>query len=75
MNTATIRKPMLRFPRPLRLKPDTPPTPIDITRPFFQTAPRPAAHDMLLLNAHLEFLATPEPTPPRDLTFFNLDRP
>jgi len=64
----------LRFAQPLNLDPQ--PRQAGITRPFFQTPLRPAGHDMLLLNAHLDLLpATPELAPPRDLTFFNLDRP
>jgi hypothetical protein len=66
----------LRFTQPLNLdlhpRRETRP---GITRPFFETPRRPAQHDMLLLNTHPELLPTPELAPPRDLTFFNFDRP
>ncbi|MDF3056291.1 MAG: hypothetical protein K0R17_506 [Rariglobus sp.] len=63
----------LRFTQPLNL---TPPQPRPgITRPFFETPRRPAAHDMLMLTTHPDLLPNPEPAPLRDLTFFNLDRP
>lgn len=62
----------LRFQQPLNL---TRETRQGITRPFQDTPRRPAQHDMLLLNAHPDLLATPEPAPLRDLTFFNFDRP
>ncbi len=61
----------LHFTQPLRLHADL--LRQGITRPFFETPRRPAAHDMLLLNAHHDL--APEPKPLRDLTFFNLDRP
>ncbi|HSI08779.1 MAG: hypothetical protein ACAH89_08655 [Rariglobus sp.] len=64
----------LRFTQPLNLNFAREPRP-DITRPFFETRRRPAQHDMLMLNTHPEFLPTPELAPPRDLTFFNFDRP
>ena len=62
----------LRFTQPLNLNRETRQR---ITRPFQDTPRLPARHDMLLLNAHPDLLATPEPAPLRDLTFFNFDRP
>jgi hypothetical protein len=64
----------LRFTQPLNLHFPRAPRP-DITRPFHETTRRPAQHDMLLLNAHPDLLPAPELPPPRDLTFFNFDRP
>ncbi|MFA6960491.1 MAG: hypothetical protein WC205_07060 [Opitutaceae bacterium] len=62
----------LRFTQPLNLQRTLRP---DITRPFFETPLRPAAHDMLLVNTHPDLLPEPLPAPPRDLTFFNFDLP
>jgi hypothetical protein len=62
----------LRFAQPLTLHRELPQ---GITRPFFETRRRPTQNDMLLLNAHPDLLPTPELSPPRDLTFFNLDLP
>jgi hypothetical protein len=73
MKTTDIQT-TLRFTQPLNLHFNRETRP-DITRPFFGTHRRPAQHDMLLLNAHPEILPTPELAPPRDLTFFNFDRP
>ena len=64
----------LRFAQPLRLEP-RPDRRRGITRPFLETARRPAGHDMLMLTAHPDLLPDPEPAPLRDLNFFNLDRP
>lgn len=62
----------LRFAQPLNLRTEFRP---GITRPFFETPRRPAGHDMLMLTAHPDLLPDPTPAQPRDLTFFNLDRP
>jgi len=76
MKKPDIIQTALRFTQPLNLHFGRPPEPRpDITRPFFETARRPAQHDMLLLNAHPDLLPSPELPPPRDLTFFNFDRP
>jgi hypothetical protein len=76
MKKTDLLQAALRFTQPLNLnshpRRETRP---DITRPFFETRRRPAQHDMLLLNTHPELLPTPELAPPRDLTFFNFDRP
>jgi hypothetical protein len=74
MNTTDIQRIALRLTQPLNLRFNRDPRP-GITRPFYETPRRPAQHDMLLLNAHPELLPTPELPPPRDLTFFNFDRP
>lgn len=74
MNTTDIHRIALRFTQPLNLHLNRA-TCADITRPFFETHRRPAQHDMLLLNTHPELLPAPELLPPRDLTFFNFDRP
>jgi hypothetical protein len=68
----TYLEPTLRFTQPLRLHREPRQ---GITRPFFETPLRPAQHDMLLVNAHPDLLPAGDPTPPRDLTFFNLDLP
>jgi hypothetical protein len=73
MKTTAIQT-ALRFTRPLDLNFRREPRP-DITRPFFGTHLRPVQHDMLLLNTHPELLPAAELAPPRDLTFFNFDRP
>ena len=75
MHTTDIHRIALRLTQPLNLRFNRAPRSDDITRPFFETPRRPARHDMLLLNAHPELLPTPELPPPRDLTFFNFDRP
>ncbi|MBC8040656.1 MAG: hypothetical protein H7Y06_08950 [Opitutaceae bacterium] len=75
MNTTDITRIALRFTQPLNLHFNRETTRPDITRPFFETHRRPAQHDMLLLNTHPELLPTPELAPPRDLNFFNFDRP
>jgi hypothetical protein len=70
MNLTILAK-TWRFTQPLRV--DSEALRQAITGPFFETPLRPAAHDMLLLNAHHDLL--PEPAPLQELTFFNLDRP
>ena len=62
----------LHFAQPLNLRPAFRP---GITTPFFEMPRRPAGHDMLMLTAHPELIPEPAPAQPRDLTFFNLDRP
>lgn len=73
MNINHIPTP-LRFAQPLNLQPRREPHPA-ITRPFFQTRLRPAGHDMLIVNTHPDLLPAPDLPPPRDLTFFDFDRP
>lgn len=76
MNTTDLTRIPLRFAQPLNLHFRRPAEPRpDITRPFFETPRRRAQHDMLLLNAHPDLVPGPELPPPRDLTFFNFDRP
>jgi hypothetical protein len=76
MNTTRLTRTALRFTQPLNLHFGRPAEPRPgITRPFFDTPGRPAQHDMLLVNAHPDLLPAPDLPPPRDLTFFNFDRP
>lgn len=73
MNTSQIPN-ALRFAQPLNLRRELAPRP-DITRPFQAAWRRPAQHDMLLLTAHPDLLPAPEPATPRDIPFFDFDRP
>jgi len=72
MNKTATPTPGRRLTRPLNLNPERRP---GIARPFFETPGRLAGHDMLMLSAHPDLIPETAPTPPRDLTFFNLDRP
>ncbi|CAM3142229.1 hypothetical protein [Rariglobus hedericola] len=72
MKKTDLLQTALRFTQPLNLRTELRP---GITRPFFETPRRPAGHDMLMLTTHPDLLPETGTAQPRDLTFFNLDRP